>query len=236
MQPSGAFQVPLLSITCKQVGLWMRIICHQSLRNRVVLWSWNTGGCLSLASEWLLPTSASSLLHFLFLHHLRASFPLPCSPSFILVLFFVTETFHFFEKQNKNHLMNSQCLCHSKGRNVNINLLHLKIIKLYMLWCHSPSSLPPKPQTHTLPQKELILREPLRATWQNIPWHKTQHLASIRISTCCRGAWVAQLVEPDFGSGHDLTVCEFEFHIGLSAISTEPVSAPPPTTCTLSQK
>ena len=33
-----------------------------------------------------------------------------------------------------------------------------------------------------------------------------------------RGAWVAQSVKHptlDFGSGHDLTVCEFEPHVGL---------------------
>ena len=53
-----------------------------------------------------------------------------------------------------------------------------------------------------------------------------------------RGAWVAQLIEhvtPDFGPGHDLTVCGFKTHIGLCADSPEPawdslspsLSAPP---------
>ena len=40
-----------------------------------------------------------------------------------------------------------------------------------------------------------------------------------------RGAWVAQSVKHltlGFSSGHDLAVCEFEPHIGLSAGSTEP--------------
>ena len=35
---------------------------------------------------------------------------------------------------------------------------------------------------------------------------------------CCRNAWVVQLVKRltlDFGSGHDLTICEFEPHIGF---------------------
>ena len=48
------------------------------------------------------------------------------------------------------------------------------------------------------------------------------------------GTWVAQSVECptlDSGSGHDLTVCEFEPRIGLCADSTEPawdcLSAPP---------
>ena len=62
-----------------------------------------------------------------------------------------------------------------------------------------------------------------------------------------QGAWVAQLVKhPDFGSGHDLTVREFEPHIGLCADSSEPgaclgflspsLSAPPPLALYLSQK
>ena len=45
-----------------------------------------------------------------------------------------------------------------------------------------------------------------------------------------------------FGSGHDLTVCEFEHHLGLCSDSAEPawdslspsISAPPPTHCRLS--
>ena len=37
-----------------------------------------------------------------------------------------------------------------------------------------------------------------------------------------RGAWVAQSVVSDFGLGHDLTVCEFEPHVGLCADSLEP--------------
>ena len=40
-----------------------------------------------------------------------------------------------------------------------------------------------------------------------------------------RRTWEAQLVKHltlDFGSGHDLTVCEFEPRIGLPAVSTEP--------------
>ena len=37
-----------------------------------------------------------------------------------------------------------------------------------------------------------------------------------------RGAWVAQLVEFDFGSGHDLMVHGFEPRIGLCADSSEP--------------
>ena len=37
------------------------------------------------------------------------------------------------------------------------------------------------------------------------------------------GAWVAQSVErPDFGSGHDLAVREFEPRVGLCADSSEP--------------
>ena len=40
-----------------------------------------------------------------------------------------------------------------------------------------------------------------------------------------RGAWMALLVKCstlDFGSGHDLTVCEFEPYIRLCAESVEP--------------
>ena len=49
------------------------------------------------------------------------------------------------------------------------------------------------------------------------------HLTPVRIAkiknTKYRGACVAQL---DFSSGHDLTVCEFEPHVGLCADSPEP--------------
>ena len=52
------------------------------------------------------------------------------------------------------------------------------------------------------------------------------------------GTWVAQSVKRltlDFGSGHDLTVCEIESHVGLCTDSVEPawgllspsLSAPP---------
>ena len=40
-----------------------------------------------------------------------------------------------------------------------------------------------------------------------------------------RGTWVAQLIKHqtlDFGSGHDLKVCEFEPRVGLCADSVEP--------------
>ena len=40
-----------------------------------------------------------------------------------------------------------------------------------------------------------------------------------------RGAWVAQSVKRltlDFGSGHDLTLHEFEPRVGLYAVSVEP--------------
>ena len=62
-----------------------------------------------------------------------------------------------------------------------------------------------------------------------------------------RGAWVAQSVEwptLDFGSGHDLTVCEFEPHVGLCADSSEPgacfefcvsLSLPFPCSCSVSR-
>ena len=63
-----------------------------------------------------------------------------------------------------------------------------------------------------------------------------------------RGTWVAQSVKHptlDFGSGHDLTVTEFEPHIGLCAdgrskllgFFLSSLSAPPPAhshTCALS--
>ena len=50
--------------------------------------------------------------------------------------------------------------------------------------------------------------------------------------------------QADFGSGHDLAVCEFEPRVGLSAIRTEPaldplsasLSAPPLLALSLSQK
>ena len=57
------------------------------------------------------------------------------------------------------------------------------------------------------------------------------------------GAWVAQSVEHlslDFGSGHDLTVCDIEPHVGLCADSAEPawdsLSASPPLALALSLK
>ena len=59
-----------------------------------------------------------------------------------------------------------------------------------------------------------------------------------------KGHLVAQSVKPpalDFGSGPDLTVCEFEPHIGICADSVEPAwdslsLAPLPFFCTLSLK
>ena len=53
-----------------------------------------------------------------------------------------------------------------------------------------------------------------------------------------RGVWVAQsgkCLTPDFGSAHDLSVCEFEPHTGRQTVSEEPawdslspsLSAPP---------
>ena len=59
------------------------------------------------------------------------------------------------------------------------------------------------------------------------------------------GTWVAQSVTRltlSFGSGHDLTVCEFEPHVTLEANNTEPawdclslfLSAPPLLVCMLS--
>ena len=61
------------------------------------------------------------------------------------------------------------------------------------------------------------------------------------------GAWVAQSVKRltfDFGSGHDLTVCEIGPHIGLRADNTETawvsvspsLSAPPTLVLCLSLK
>ena len=44
-------------------------------------------------------------------------------------------------------------------------------------------------------------------------------------TSCCPGAWVAQLVKHctvGLGSGHDLTVCEFEPCMGLCAEGMEP--------------
>ena len=58
----------------------------------------------------------------------------------------------------------------------------------------------------------------------------------------CWGAWVAQSFQRptlDFGSGHDLVVCEFEPCIGLRADSAEPAwdslspSVCPSSTCAL---
>ena len=37
---------------------------------------------------------------------------------------------------------------------------------------------------------------------------------------------MAQLVESDCGSGHDLTVCEFETHLGIAAVGADPASDP----------
>ena len=55
------------------------------------------------------------------------------------------------------------------------------------------------------------------ASWGLIPGHAFNH-------NTLQGAWEARLAKHptlDFGSGHDLTVCEFEPHIGLSADGTE---------------
>ena len=53
------------------------------------------------------------------------------------------------------------------------------------------------------------------------------------------GAWVAQVIKHltlDFGSGRDLTICEFDPHIGLWAETRSMLGilfAPPPLTHTL---
>ena len=53
-----------------------------------------------------------------------------------------------------------------------------------------------------------------------------------------RGAWVAQSVKRltlDFGSSHDLTVCEFEPHVRLGILSLS-LSLPLPCSLSLSLK
>ena len=70
------------------------------------------------------------------------------------------------------------------------------------------------------PSPSFLLNE---GAWKVVP-------VSAQVGQCCvrkhpRGAWVAQLVKrltPDFGSGHDLTVCEIEPRVGLCADSVEP--------------
>ena len=50
-------------------------------------------------------------------------------------------------------------------------------------------------------------------------------LVHILLDICLRGTWVAQSVKHlilGFSSGHDLTICEFESHIGLCSDSMEP--------------
>ena len=59
---------------------------------------------------------------------------------------------------------------------------------------------------------------------QNISNHDNRARKTKCKSSKAQGAWVVQLVEHltlDFGSGHDLTVCELEPHIGLQADSAE---------------
>ena len=74
-----------------------------------------------------------------------------------------------------------------------------------------------------------------------------QDLSMVIFIKCLgQGAWVTQLVKHltlGFGSGHDLTICEFESHNGLSAVSIEPasdplspsLSAPPQLMCMISR-
>ena len=70
------------------------------------------------------------------------------------------------------------------------------------------------------------------------PEHQQITFINVIKNVNLRGAGVAQLVKCltlDFSSGHDLTVCEMEPHIGLCADSAEPawdslspsLSAPP---------
>ena len=51
----------------------------------------------------------------------------------------------------------------------------------------------------------------------------------------CWGTWVAQLVKLptlDFGSGHDLAVCEFKPHVRLCSAGVEPAcDSFPPSLC-----
>ena len=70
------------------------------------------------------------------------------------------------------------------------------------------------------------------------PEHQQITFINVIKNVNLRGAWVAQLVKCltlDFSSGHDLTVCETEPHVGLCADGAEPawdsfspsLSAPP---------
>ena len=73
------------------------------------------------------------------------------------------------------------------------------------------------------------------------PWHWAVHMSRNILKIFFKGrlggsvGWV-----PDFGSGGDLMVHEFEPRIGLTAVSTEPTSDPlfhlPPLPCSCSQK
>ena len=59
------------------------------------------------------------------------------------------------------------------------------------------------------------------------PKHLKRHLCvqMFVMNILHRGSWGARLVKHltlDFGSGHDLTVCEMELHIELCTDSTEP--------------
>ena len=84
---------------------------------------------------------------------------------------------------------------------------------------------------------------------QNISNHDNRARKTKCKSSKAQGAWMVQSVEHltlDFGSGHDLTVCGFEPHIGPWADSAEPawdslspslsLSAPPPLAPSLSLK
>ena len=56
-----------------------------------------------------------------------------------------------------------------------------------------------------------------------------QQTENINKETNYRDAWVAQSVKHPtlgFSSGHDLTVCGFELHVGLCADRAESASAP----------
>ena len=99
--------------------------------------------------------------------------------------------------------------------------------------CHGPFSLygqfvlmKPQQQWAKLPGPQGAPRQrhqTLRAAGCSSPLTAEDTEASLK-NVFGWGAWGTQLVErpADFGSGHDLAVCEFEPHIGLCADCSEP--------------
>ena len=64
----------------------------------------------------------------------------------------------------------------------------------------------------------LLCKDPMRKMWKR----PTEAIIDLKMQAEGAPGWLSQLSKSHFGSGHDLTACEFEPCAGLCADSSEP--------------